>query len=101
MVEQWVRAGSVELWSEVLGEDGGAPVLLVMGANAPAHGWPDEFVALLVAGGCRVVRYDHRDTGRSTKTEAGDYGMGDLARDAVAVLDAHGVERAHVVGMFS
>ncbi|WP_309113065.1 alpha/beta fold hydrolase [Saccharothrix sp.] len=99
VVERVARSGSVVLWSEALGEPGGVPVLLVMGANAPAHGWPDEFVALLVEGGCRVVRYDHRDTGRSTRVPDGDYGMGDLAEDAVEVLDAHGIEQAHVVGM--
>ena len=96
-----MRAGTVRLWSEDRGEPGAAPVLLVMGAGAAAPGWPDEFVELLVEGGCRVIRYDHRDTGRSTAVPAAeaDYDLGDLARDAVAVLDAHGVDRAHVVGM--
>ncbi|RKT53776.1 alpha/beta fold hydrolase [Saccharothrix australiensis] len=101
MAERVVEAGDIRLWSEESGDPAGPPVLLVMGANASAVGWPDEFVALLVAGGCRVVRYDHRDTGRSTVVppETADYDLGDLAADAVAVLDAHGVDAAHVVGL--
>ncbi|WP_367128468.1 alpha/beta fold hydrolase [Saccharothrix sp. HUAS TT1] len=98
MAERVVRVADVQLWSEDLGDPEGTPVLLVMGANTSATGWPDGFVDLLLRGGCRVVRYDHRDTGRSSAAEP-TYDLGDLARDAVAVLDAHGVERAHVVGL--
>lgn len=101
MAERIVQAGDIQLWSEELGDPGDPPMLLVMGANASAMGWPDEFVDLLVRGGYRVIRYDHRDTGRSTVVPAGEatYDMGDLTRDAVAVLDAHGVDAAHVVGL--
>ncbi|MFE2754755.1 alpha/beta fold hydrolase [Actinosynnema sp. NPDC059335] len=101
MAERVVEAGDVRLWSEDLGDPAGTPLLLVMGANASSAGWPDGFVELLVRGGCRVVRYDHRDTGKSTTrpAEGAGYDVGDLARDAVAVLDAHGVDRAHVVGV--
>ncbi|MFT7837991.1 alpha/beta fold hydrolase [Saccharothrix sp. BKS2] len=101
MAERVVRAGDVRLWSEDLGDPADPPLLLVMGANASAAVWPDAFVELLVRGGCRVVRYDHRDTGRSTAVPAGeaDYDLGDLTRDAVAVLDAHDIGRAHVVGL--
>jgi pimeloyl-ACP methyl ester carboxylesterase len=96
-----VRVADIRLWSEELGDPAAPPILLVMGANASAMGWPDEFVGLLVRGGYRVIRYDHRDTGKSTAVPAAEatYDMGDLARDAVAVLDAHGVDRAHVVGL--
>lgn len=97
-MERFVDVAGARLWSEDLGEPDAPVILLVMGANASSAGWPDDFVALLLDGGHRVVRYDHRDTGRST-TAAPDYDMGDLARDAVAVLDAHGVDRAHVVGL--
>jgi pimeloyl-ACP methyl ester carboxylesterase len=75
------------------------PVLLVMGANASGLAWPDELVALL-AERHRVIRYDHRDTGRSTFAfDEHPYAITELARDAVAVLDAFDVPRAHVVGM--
>jgi pimeloyl-ACP methyl ester carboxylesterase/ribosomal protein S18 acetylase RimI-like enzyme len=87
------------LWVDASGADDRPPLLLVMGANACALGWPDELVARL-AEHHRVIRYDHRDTGRSTRAFAErPYAIRDLAEDAVAVLDALGVERAHVAGM--
>jgi pimeloyl-ACP methyl ester carboxylesterase len=63
--------------------------------------WKDEFCARLAAGGRFVVRYDHRDTGRSVTSPPGapDYSMDDLVADPVGVLDALGVARAHVVGL--
>lgn len=92
-------APDVRLWVESTGRTDGSPVLLIMGANASAMAWPDELVAALGARH-RVVRYDHRDTGRSTfGFDERPYAVADLARDAVAVLDALGIARAHVVGM--
>ncbi|GAA0529806.1 hydrolase [Saccharopolyspora subtropica] len=70
-----------------------------MGANATALGWPEEFVDALVAHRLHVLRYDHRDTGRSTHLDITGYGLADMARDAVAVLDGHGIATAHVVGL--
>lgn len=87
------------LWVDTAGAEDRPPLLLVMGANACALGWPDELVARL-AQHHRVIRYDHRDTGLSTRAYAErPYAIRDLAEDAVAVLDALGVERAHVAGM--
>jgi pimeloyl-ACP methyl ester carboxylesterase len=97
----------MKLWAEEIpaarplgvGYGEGAPVLLVAPANQTGVTWPDELLAAL---GRRhpVIRYDHRDTGRSGASEdEPDYGFGELAGDAVAVLDAFGVDRAHVVGM--
>ncbi|MFE3127661.1 alpha/beta fold hydrolase [Streptomyces hydrogenans] len=89
----------VRLWAEEHGDPGRPPLLLVMGAQAPGLNWPDELVALLAARH-RVIRYDHRDTGRSTWAfDEKPYPLSRLAEDAVAVLDAFGVGRAHVVGM--
>ncbi|MFB6895111.1 alpha/beta fold hydrolase [Streptomyces hydrogenans] len=89
----------VRLWAEEHGDPGRPPLLLVMGAQAPGLNWPDELVALLAARH-RVIRYDHRDTGRSTWAfDERPYPLSRLAEDAVAVLDAFGVGRAHVVGM--
>ena len=89
----------VRLWAEEHGDPGRPPLLLVMGAQAPGFNWPDELVALLAARH-RVIRYDHRDTGRSTWAfDERPYPLSRLAEDAVAVLDAFGVGRAHVVGM--
>jgi pimeloyl-ACP methyl ester carboxylesterase len=99
VAERVIETGQVRLWSEDLGDPAASPILLIMGANASAMGWPDEFVELLLGGGYRVIRYDHRDTGRSTTVPDATYEFAELTDDAVAVLDAHGVESAHVVGV--
>jgi pimeloyl-ACP methyl ester carboxylesterase len=102
-VERFVDvAPGVQLWAEDIPATGphpGEPLLLVMGAASSSVVWPDALVALL-AEQHRVIRYDHRDTGRSTAAfDEQPYGVTDLAADAIAVLDAFGVPRAHVVGM--
>lgn len=92
--------GLGDLFSEASGPADGPPVLLVMGAMNPAHFWPPGFVAALVQAGCRVVRYDHRDTGRSFvhPLHAPPYALDALVADALRVLDAWGLARAAVVG---
>ena len=99
-MERYVEvAPDVRLWVEDTGRPDGSTLLLVMGANASGLAWPDRLVERL-GERHRVVRYDHRDTGRSTWAfDARPYAVADLAEDAVAVLDALGVARAHVVGM--
>ena len=54
---------------------------------------------MFVAHGYQVVRFDNRDVGLSSKLEGGDYALADMASDALAVLDAIAVERAHVMGL--
>jgi pimeloyl-ACP methyl ester carboxylesterase len=93
----------VRLWAEEFAstgpEDDAEPLLLVMGAMASGLVWPDALVELLTERH-RVIRYDHRDTGRSTWAyDDQPYSVADLAADAVAVLDAFDIPRAHVVGM--
>lgn len=89
----------VRLWVEERGPSDAPALLLIMGAQASGLGWPDELVDALAARH-RVIRYDHRDTGRSTRAfDQQPYAITDLAEDAVAVLDALGVERAHIVGL--
>ncbi|MGY1842602.1 alpha/beta fold hydrolase [Modestobacter sp. SYSU DS0875] len=89
----------VRLWIEETGRADGAPMLLVMGANASGLTWPDDLVRAL-GERHRVIRYDHRDTGRSTwGFDESPYAIRDLADDAVRVIDALGIARAHVVGM--
>jgi pimeloyl-ACP methyl ester carboxylesterase len=93
--------GLGSLFSEACGPADGPPVLLVMGAMNPAHFWPPGFVAALVRAGCRVLRYDHRDTGRSSvlPLDAPPYALDDLVADALRVLDAWGMSsRVTVVG---
>ncbi|GAA2689198.1 alpha/beta fold hydrolase [Nonomuraea recticatena] len=90
----------MRLWTERFGDARDPVVLLVMGTATPGLGWPDELVDTLVTAGRQVIRYDHRDTGRSGRVDfaAHPYSVADLAGDAVAVLDGYGVAAAHVAG---
>ena len=108
----------VTLDYEVHGKPDAPAVLLVMGLGMPAAMWPAEFVRTLLDRGLRVVTFDNRDSGASTRlarlpvpnigaamTRAmmglrvtAPYSLTDMAIDAVAVLDAAGIDRAHVVG---
>jgi pimeloyl-ACP methyl ester carboxylesterase len=101
MEELLVRAGEAELFSESVGDRNTPAVLLIMGAMASGVWWPASFCAEIAARGRFVIRYDHRDTGRSTSYSPGQtrYSVETLAEDALAVLDAHGLREAHLVGM--
>ncbi|MER5704742.1 alpha/beta hydrolase [Micromonospora sp. NPDC002296] len=92
-------APGVRLWAEERGDPAAPALLLVMGAQASGLTWPDSLLDAL-ARRHRVIRYDHRDTGRSTWSFAEHpYPIVELAADAVKLLDALDVARAHVVGM--
>ena len=90
------RSAGAELAYSVEGS-GPETVLLVMGLGARAADWGTRFPASL-AEHYRVVQFDNRGVGRSSRAPAG-YSLSDLAADAVAVLDAVGAARAHVVGI--
>ena len=72
-----------------------------MGAMASGVWWPRAFCAMLAGRGRFVIRYDQRDTGRSTSYSPGPphYSVETLADDAIAVLNAYGIGEAHLVGM--
>ena len=89
------RNGTVSLHFESTGA--GAPVLLVMGLGMNATGWW-RTVPVLAAAGLRVLSFDNRGVGRSDRP-AGPYTTAMMADDAVAVLDAASVTRAHVYGI--
>lgn len=101
MVTQTFGVNGIEVCAETFGEPADPAVLLIAGGASSMDWWEDEFCRRLAAGGRFVVRYDHRDTGRSTSFPAGDppYSDVDLANDALGLLDALGVHRAHLVGM--
>jgi pimeloyl-ACP methyl ester carboxylesterase len=96
-----VEANGVELCTEPFGDPADPPVLLVMGLGASMLWWKEGLCRLLAEGGRFVIRYDHRDTGRSVTYEPGrpQYTGADLVADAVGVLDAYGIAAAHVVGV--
>jgi pimeloyl-ACP methyl ester carboxylesterase len=106
----------IDLCYETFGDADDPAILLVMGLGGPMGWWSDDFCQRLAARGYLVVRYDNRDTGRSTKLRqhpvskvdvvrafAGlaraPYGIGDLADDAFGLLDHLGIERVHLVGV--
>src|SRR5437868_5680159 len=96
-----IEANGIELCTESFGDPGGAPILLVMGVGGSMLWWDEGFCRMLVDGGRFVIRYDHRDTGRSVTYDVGSpgYTRADLVADAIGVLDASGVSAAHVVGV--
>jgi pimeloyl-ACP methyl ester carboxylesterase len=98
--EKFVRSGRLRLWTERFGDPGNPTVLLIMGTSTQGIGWPEELLEALVDSGRQVIRFDHRDTGRSDCVDftTDPYALADLAADATAVLDGHGVAAAHVVG---
>ncbi len=107
----------IDICYETFGRKADPAVLLVMGLGGPMGWWTDDFCTLLAEEGLRVIRFDNRDTGRSTKLRqhpvgksdvvrafAGlpvkaPYGLEDLAGDAIGLLDDLDVRRAHVVGV--
>jgi pimeloyl-ACP methyl ester carboxylesterase len=96
-----IEANGVELCTEPFGEPADPPILLVMGIGGSMLWWEEGFCRMLADGGRFVIRYDHRDTGRSVTYEPGrpEYTGADLVVDAVGVLDAYGIAAAHVVGV--
>jgi pimeloyl-ACP methyl ester carboxylesterase len=96
-----VRANGVDLCVQHFGRRSHSPLLLISGAAASMDWWEDDFCTRLAAGRRFVVRYDLRDTGRSTHDEPGAprYTGQDLVADAVGILDAMELSRAHLVGI--
>lgn len=106
----------VELCYQTFGEPSAEPLLLVMGLGGPMTWWDTGFCEQLAASGLHVIRYDNRDTGRSTtmrgkvsrlalvRAFAGrrvhpPYTLSDMAADAVGLLDHLGLDSAHVAGI--
>lgn len=108
----------IELFYEEHGDPAAPVMLLVMGLGAQMTLWPDELVAALAGEGFRVIRYDNRDIGLSQKFEGArapspavqvlrkkigfpakvPYALKDMADDGIGLLDALGIDMAHVVG---
>jgi pimeloyl-ACP methyl ester carboxylesterase len=89
------RANGIELEYEVIGE--GEPMLLIMGFSVQLIQWPDAFCRMLADRGHRVIRFDNRDVGLSSKVDQ-SYSLDDMADDAAGLLSALGIDSAHVVG---
>ena len=99
--ERIIRANGVDLGVQTFGGSADSPILLIMGGASSMDWWEDGFCERLAAGSRFVIRYDHRDTGNSVSYEPGaaPYSLRDLAEDALGLLDAFGLESAHLAGM--
>ena len=100
-MERLITVNGIGLCTESFGDPADPPILLVMGLGGSMLWWPDGLCRLLAGRGRFVIRYDQRDTGRSTTYEPGrpGYTGRDLLDDAVALLDAYRLADAHLVGV--
>jgi pimeloyl-ACP methyl ester carboxylesterase len=98
--ERFVTSGPLRIWTERVGDPKLPAVLMVMGSAAQGVSCPDALVGRLIERGVQVIRFDHRDTGRSSVVDfdAHPYTIADLGRDCLAVLDGYGLQSAHVAG---
>lgn len=101
MSEKRIDTGTITLHTESFGNPDDPALLLIMGAQSSMIWWEEAFCRRLAETGLFVIRYDNRDTGRSTTCEPGqpDYGLEEMAEDSVSVLDAYGIGQAHMMGM--
>jgi len=109
-------APDVQLCYQTFGSPDGEPLLLVMGLGGPMNWWDSELCTMLAEAGFHVVRYDNRDTGRSSRLRGRvtrtqlvrsflgrggrpPYTLDDMANDAFGLMDHLGWESAHIVGV--
>jgi pimeloyl-ACP methyl ester carboxylesterase len=113
-MESTASVNGVEIAYEAFGDPADPTMLLIMGLGVQMLGWDEELCRMLAGRGSRVVRFDNRDVGHSTKVEGGprpdvmaavagdvssaSYTLDDMADDCVGLLDELGVEAAHLVG---
>jgi pimeloyl-ACP methyl ester carboxylesterase len=115
---QMARANGIELCYEIFGDAGAEPMVMIMGLGAQMIHWDDDFCRQLAARGFRVIRFDNRDIGKSSKMTGGKrltaiellklrflkipvdapYRLRDMADDVVGLMDALGIASAHLVG---
>lgn len=98
--EMMVSANKVDLCVQTFGDPADPAILLIHGASASMIWWETALCERIAAAGRFVIRFDNRDTGRSTNYPPGrpGYAMRDMADDAIGILDALGIDRAHLVG---
>lgn len=115
---QMAKANGIELCYEIFGAPDAEPLVLIMGLGAQMVHWDDDFCRELAGRGFRVIRFDNRDIGKSTRLTGGKplrpieliklrlfkiapeapYKLWDMANDVVGLLDTLGIKAAHIVG---
>lgn len=113
MNEQFADVGAVTLCYETFGDPSDPAMLLIMGLGTQMVAWGEEFCRQLADHGFHVIRYDNRDCGKSTsmkgrpvtlpelvtkRVKEPAYTLGEMADDAIGLLDHLGIKKAHVVG---
>lgn len=95
-----IHHGEVQIYTENFGSPQNPCILLLMGATAQGVMWHDDFCNALASNGFFVIRYDHRDTGKSSRIDYAKhpYYLSDLAQDALSILDDYGIRKAHFIG---
>jgi pimeloyl-ACP methyl ester carboxylesterase len=112
--ERLAPVNGIEIAYQEIGEEDGEPLLLIMGLATQMLAWDERFCAMLAERGFRVVRFDNRDVGRSTKLDSAGlpkrtdmllgrrrtapYLLRDMGDDATGLMDHLGIESAHLVG---
>lgn len=112
--ERFAPVDGIELCYQEMGDPGGEPLLLVMGLATQMIAWDEEFCGMLAERGFRVVRFDNRDIGRSSRVDSAGvpgrldmlvgrrgtapYLLRDMAADTFGLMDHLGIESAHLVG---
>jgi pimeloyl-ACP methyl ester carboxylesterase len=115
---QIARANGIDICYDIFGDAGAEPMLLIMGLGAQMVLWDDAFCEQIAARGFRVIRFDNRDIGQSTKLSGGKrltavellklrflkipvaapYRLRDMAEDTTGLMDVLGIKSAHLVG---
>jgi pimeloyl-ACP methyl ester carboxylesterase len=115
---QIARANGIDICYDIFGDAGAEPMLLIMGLGAQMVLWDDAFCKQIAARGFRVIRFDNRDIGQSTKLSGGKrltavellklrflkipvaapYRLRDMAEDTTGLMDVLGIKSAHLVG---
>jgi pimeloyl-ACP methyl ester carboxylesterase len=113
------RANGINICYEIFGEASAEPMLLIMGLGGQMVLWDDAFCEQIAARGFRVIRFDNRDVGQSSKLTGGKrltwlellklrflkipvtapYTLRDMAEDTIALMDVLGIRTAHLVGV--
>jgi pimeloyl-ACP methyl ester carboxylesterase len=116
---QLARANGIEICYEIFGDAEAEPMLLIMGLGAQMIHWDDDFCRQLAARGFRVIRFDNRDIGKSSKLTGGKrlsavellklkflkipvtapYKLSDMAQDVIGLMDTLRIKSAHLVGV--
>lgn len=95
-----VQANGLEFWTETFGKKEDPALLLIMGSGGQGLLWHQKFCEQLADKGFFVIRYDNRDVGLSSTIDyqKSPYNLLDMAKDATAILDDYGIQKAHIVG---